>query len=80
MVVKNALIRMKSQNRNKMYYSSFANHSIGLIIGSITSLTKYLTHSTGLPQDTFDSIAGHAKNKIITADPYHPAAVNLQNG
>ena len=30
------------------------NHSIGLIIRYITSLTQYLTYSMSLPQDTFD--------------------------
>ena len=33
---------------------SICNHSIGLIIHCITSLTQYRVYSTSLPQNTFD--------------------------
>ena len=52
MVVKNALIHMKSLNRNVLH--CICNHSIGLISRFITSLRQYLTYSMSLPQDTFD--------------------------
>ena len=42
-----------------------------MIIGSITSLTKCLTYSTGLPQDTFDSIAGHVNFNSSIIRNYH---------